>query len=422
MRPQKQLRALESFCKLGRRAGPDVITLVAACLEHEDEDVRRAAVEALAQLAEKGDQHAITAVSARLEDGDELRGEGVHHVLAPRTLESERAREPRCRVVMGDVAPDGRADLSDVHVALVHDEDLAHGVQLGVEADHEIHARQDLGREGAEIERGVVHVNLAVQACHPAGGRPGQGHLRVAQRRGLRNRYRRREGVSIRVEAHTLDVGANLQVARDQLEAAFEAVGLPPRSRSQEAGVEEDGLSLFARHQVEVLEAARDVRATARFDDGVAPGESALLYIERGEGDELSDLGDEARGLPHAALEVTGTSHEKPADALAAPIVLTLVEGVYSAPGGLHQRAERVIRNLEFGFAYVWLAREQVLEVVAMRALLEDERGPIQRDAADRPGERLTGGGALSRLLSSALSYRLIGFLVMAQCLKSPSA
>ena len=40
-------------------------------MKHEDWDVRKTAVDTLAQMAEKGDEHTIVATSRRLEDKDE---------------------------------------------------------------------------------------------------------------------------------------------------------------------------------------------------------------------------------------------------------------------------------------------------------------------------------------------------------------
>eukprot|EP00747_Dinoflagellata_sp_TGD_P137961 gnl/TRDRNA2_/TRDRNA2_175742_c5_seq2.p1 gnl/TRDRNA2_/TRDRNA2_175742_c5~~gnl/TRDRNA2_/TRDRNA2_175742_c5_seq2.p1 ORF type:complete len:114 (-),score=28.03 gnl/TRDRNA2_/TRDRNA2_175742_c5_seq2:212-553(-) len=69
--PIQKCRALEDLGKLGRRAGPDALIAVTACLEDGDWCVKCAAVKALAQLAENGDEQAITAVTAQLEDDDE---------------------------------------------------------------------------------------------------------------------------------------------------------------------------------------------------------------------------------------------------------------------------------------------------------------------------------------------------------------
>lgn len=65
--PQKQCCALADLGKLGPKAG-HVFNAVAACLQDEDYAVRRAAVGALARIAEKGDRRAITTVFAYLED------------------------------------------------------------------------------------------------------------------------------------------------------------------------------------------------------------------------------------------------------------------------------------------------------------------------------------------------------------------
>ena len=64
-------------------------------VEDSDGDVRYAAVKALAELAEKGNTHAITAVASRLEDSDgNVRKAAVKAcvlVASPRTRDGEGA-------------------------------------------------------------------------------------------------------------------------------------------------------------------------------------------------------------------------------------------------------------------------------------------------------------------------------------------
>ena len=63
---------------------------MSARLEDRDENVRRAAVEALANVAEEGDQHAITAVSARLEDEDAVVRRAAVKSLASIALDGDQ--------------------------------------------------------------------------------------------------------------------------------------------------------------------------------------------------------------------------------------------------------------------------------------------------------------------------------------------
>jgi hypothetical protein len=61
---------LEDIGELGVRGGHPAINAVSALLEDRASDVRRAAVRALAQVADKGDERAILAVTARIEHSD----------------------------------------------------------------------------------------------------------------------------------------------------------------------------------------------------------------------------------------------------------------------------------------------------------------------------------------------------------------
>ena len=67
----EKLEALEAVAQIAEKGNERAITAVSARLEDRERDVRHAAVRTMAQIAEKGDAHAITAVSARLEDRDE---------------------------------------------------------------------------------------------------------------------------------------------------------------------------------------------------------------------------------------------------------------------------------------------------------------------------------------------------------------
>ena len=58
---------IQALAQLAEKGDQHAITAVAARLEDGLWPVRHAAVQALAQLAEKGDQYAITAVAALLE-------------------------------------------------------------------------------------------------------------------------------------------------------------------------------------------------------------------------------------------------------------------------------------------------------------------------------------------------------------------
>ncbi len=60
---------MSALAQLAEKGDRHAIDAVSARLVRGDGGVRRAAVDALAQLAEKGEQHAITAVSAREDDG-----------------------------------------------------------------------------------------------------------------------------------------------------------------------------------------------------------------------------------------------------------------------------------------------------------------------------------------------------------------
>ena len=54
--------------KDGRKGNDRIITALINCFEEQDTGVRLAAVQALPQVAEKGDEHTITALIARLQD------------------------------------------------------------------------------------------------------------------------------------------------------------------------------------------------------------------------------------------------------------------------------------------------------------------------------------------------------------------
>jgi len=64
---QGQIDVLQDLRKLGLRGGVQAVAAVCGCLEDTDVTVRIAAVEAMAQVVEKGDQHAIDAVIGRME-------------------------------------------------------------------------------------------------------------------------------------------------------------------------------------------------------------------------------------------------------------------------------------------------------------------------------------------------------------------
>ncbi len=55
--------AVEALAQLVRKDDQHAVTAVAPRLENDECHVRRAAVQGLAQLVEKGDQHAIIAVA-----------------------------------------------------------------------------------------------------------------------------------------------------------------------------------------------------------------------------------------------------------------------------------------------------------------------------------------------------------------------
>ena len=59
--------AVDALAKIVDKGNGGVIAAVAARLEHDSEDVRCSATKALAQIADKGNEAAITAVAARLE-------------------------------------------------------------------------------------------------------------------------------------------------------------------------------------------------------------------------------------------------------------------------------------------------------------------------------------------------------------------
>ena len=61
---------MKALPQIAEKGDEHAITAVSARLEDNGWHVRYAAVEALAQIANKGDERAITAVAARLEDDD----------------------------------------------------------------------------------------------------------------------------------------------------------------------------------------------------------------------------------------------------------------------------------------------------------------------------------------------------------------
>ena len=61
---------MEALVQLAEKGDQHAITAVAARLEDTCVDAKRAAVYALMQIAEKGNRHAISAVAARIEDVD----------------------------------------------------------------------------------------------------------------------------------------------------------------------------------------------------------------------------------------------------------------------------------------------------------------------------------------------------------------
>merc|ERR1712025_1251805 len=63
----------ETIAKIVEKGDQHAIASVAARLEHQDRDVRRVALETLAKIVEKRDEHAITAVAACLEDGSGIK-------------------------------------------------------------------------------------------------------------------------------------------------------------------------------------------------------------------------------------------------------------------------------------------------------------------------------------------------------------
>ena len=58
--------AVEALAQVAEKGNPDAIARVSNCLEDEIYQVRQAAVEALAQVAEEGNADANAEVSARL--------------------------------------------------------------------------------------------------------------------------------------------------------------------------------------------------------------------------------------------------------------------------------------------------------------------------------------------------------------------
>lgn len=63
---EEKCKALKDFSRLGLEAGPAIISLVAARIADESLAVKNAAVEGLAQIAEKGDAHAMDATLPHL--------------------------------------------------------------------------------------------------------------------------------------------------------------------------------------------------------------------------------------------------------------------------------------------------------------------------------------------------------------------
>ena len=91
-----RVAAVEVLGQIAEKGDQHAITAVSTCLEDQNLGVRQAAVDVLGKIAEKGDQHTITAVSTRLEDQNSRDRHAAVKNAGPNCKEGRPARH-HCR-------------------------------------------------------------------------------------------------------------------------------------------------------------------------------------------------------------------------------------------------------------------------------------------------------------------------------------